>query len=99
MNTRSIKLIVIFIEVIIVVCSCIYIIRYTNDNKIASLDSWIDEVITDRRSKKDGFITKQDVAELLKITPDQAYSEIRKLVSEGKIYKYCGGKYTKYKLR
>ena len=55
MNTRSIKLIVIFIEVIIVVCSCIYIIRYTNDNKIASLDSWIDEVITDRRSKKDGF--------------------------------------------
>ena len=34
-----------------------------------------------------------------KITPDQAYSEIKKLVSEGKIYKYCGGKYTKYKLR
>ena len=48
---------------------------------------------------EDGFITKQDVAELLKVTPDQAYSEIKKLVSEGKIYKYFGGKYTKYKLR
>lgn len=48
---------------------------------------------------QDGFITKHDVAELLKITLDQAYSEIKKLVSKGKIYKYCGGKYTKYKLR
>ncbi|MCR4892136.1 MAG: putative DNA binding domain-containing protein [Lachnospiraceae bacterium] len=57
------------------------------------------EMIMRLAQTQDGFITKQDVAELLKITPDQAYSEIKKLVSEGKIYKYCGGKYTKYKLR
>ena len=57
------------------------------------------EMIIKLAQTQDGFITKQDVAELLKITPDQAYSEIKKLVSEGKIYKYCGGKYTKYKLR
>ena len=57
------------------------------------------EMIIKLAGAQDGFITKQDVAELLKITPDQAYSEIKKLVSEGKIYKYCGGKYTKYKLR
>lgn len=31
---------------------------------------------------QDGIITKQDVAELLMITPNQAYSEIKKLVSE-----------------
>ena len=47
---------------------------------------------------QDRIITKQDVAELLKITPEQAYSEIKKLVAAGKIYKYCGGKYAKYKL-
>ncbi len=57
------------------------------------------EMIIKLAGAQDGFITKQDVAELLMITPDQAYSEIKKLVSEGKIYKYCGGKYTKYKLR
>lgn len=57
------------------------------------------EMIIKLARAQDGFITKQDVAELLNITPDQAYSEIKKLVSEGKIYKYCGGKYTKYKLR
>ncbi len=57
------------------------------------------EMIIKLAGAQDGFITKQDVAELLKITPDQAYFEIKKLVSEGKIYKYCGGKYTKYKLR
>ena len=57
------------------------------------------EMIIKLAGAQDGFITKQDVAELLKITLDQAYSEIKKLVSKGKIYKYCGGKYTKYKLR
>ena len=47
---------------------------------------------------QDGIITKQDVAELLKITPHQAYIEITKPVKEEKMYKYCGGKYTKYKI-
>ena len=48
---------------------------------------------------QDGIITKQDVAELLKITPEQAYSEIKKLIEAEKIYKCYGGKYAKYKLR
>lgn len=69
-------------------------VRQTGIDKIA-----YPEMIIKLAGAQDGFITKQDVAELLKITPDQAYSEIKKLVSEGKIYKYCGGKYTKYKLR
>ena len=57
------------------------------------------EMIIKLAKMQDGFITKQDVAELLKITPEQAYSEIKKLVSEDKLYRYCGGKYTKYKLK
>ena len=57
------------------------------------------EMIIKLARTQDGIITKQDVAELLKITPDQAYSEIKKLVEAGKIYKFCGGKYAKYKLR
>ena len=68
-------------------------VRQTGIDKIA-----YPEMIIKLAQTQDGFITKQDVAELLKITPDQAYSEIKKLVSDGKIYKYCGGKYTKYKL-
>ena len=57
------------------------------------------EMIIKLARTQDGIITKQDVAELLKLTPDQAYSEIKKLVEAGKIYKFCGGKYAKYKLR
>ena len=56
------------------------------------------EMIIKMAKTQDGFITKQDVAELLKITPEQAYSEIKKLVEKGKVYKYQGGKYTKYRL-
>ncbi|MCR5147445.1 MAG: putative DNA binding domain-containing protein [Eubacterium sp.] len=56
------------------------------------------EMIIKLARTQDGFITKQDVAELLSLTPEQAYSEIKKLVKEGRIYKYFGGKYTKYKL-
>lgn len=56
------------------------------------------EMIIKLARTQDGIITKQDVAELLKISPEQAYYEIKKLVETGKIYKYCGGKYTKYKL-
>ena len=69
-------------------------VRQTGIDKVA-----YPEMIIKLAQTQDGFITKQDVAELLNITPDQAYSEIKKLVSKGKIYKYCGGKYTKYKLR
>ncbi|WP_408069668.1 RNA-binding domain-containing protein [Butyrivibrio sp. JL13D10] len=57
------------------------------------------EMIMKLAKTQDGIITKQDVSELLKITPDQAYSEIKKLVKEDKLYRMCGGKYTKYKVK
>jgi Predicted transcriptional regulator containing an HTH domain and an uncharacterized domain shared with the mammalian protein Schlafen len=56
------------------------------------------EMIIKLARTQDGIITKQDVAELLKISPEQAYSEIKKLVEAGKMTKYCGGKYAKYRL-
>lgn len=68
-------------------------VRQTGIEKVA-----YPEMILKLARTQDGFITKQDVADLLKITPDQAYSEIKKLVTDGKLYKYCGGKYTKYKI-
>ncbi len=57
------------------------------------------ELIIKLANTQGGFVTKQDVAELLKITPQQAYSEIKKLINEKRMYKFCGGKYTKYKLK
>ena len=69
-------------------------VRQTGIEKVA-----YPEMILKLARTQDGFITKQDVADLLKITPDQAYSEIKKLVADGKLYKYCGGKYTKYKVK
>jgi len=68
-------------------------VRQTGIEKVA-----YPEMILKLARTLDGFITKQDVADLLKITPDQAYSEIKRLVADGKLYKYCGGKYTKYKV-
>ena len=68
-------------------------VRQTGIEKVA-----YPEMILKLAKTQDGFITKQDVADLLMITPDQAYSEIKKLVADGKLYKYCGGKYTKYRL-
>lgn len=56
------------------------------------------EMIMKLARTQDGIVTKQNVAELLMITPDQAYVEIKKLIADGKLYKYCGGKYTKYKI-
>ena len=69
-------------------------VRQTGIDKVA-----FPELIIKLANTQDGYITKQDVAELLKITPQQAYSEIKKLIKEGKIYKFCGGKYTKYKVK
>lgn len=68
-------------------------VRQTGIEKIA-----YPEMILKLARTQDGVITKQDVAELLMITPVQAYSEIKKLVAEGRLYKLCGGKYTKYKV-
>lgn len=55
-------------------------VRQTGIEKVA-----YPEMILKLASTQAGFITKQDVADLLKITPDQAYSEIKKLVANGKL--------------
>lgn len=68
-------------------------VRQTGIDKVA-----YPEMIIKLARTQDGIVTKQDVADLLKITPEQAYSEIKKLVEAGKLYKYCGGKYAKYKV-
>ena len=47
---------------------------------------------------QDGIITKQDVIELLKVNPSQAYTVIKKLQAEGRLKLLCGGKYSKYKV-
>ena len=46
---------------------------------------------------QDGIITKQDVIELLKVSPSQAYAVIKELQKMGKLELLCGGKYAKYK--
>lgn len=56
------------------------------------------ELVLKLAGTQDGIITKQDVAELLNITPAQAYDVICKLRKEGKIELLCGGKYARYKL-
>lgn len=47
---------------------------------------------------QDGIISKQDVADLLKVSAAQAYSVIKKLQQEGKLELLYGGKYAKYKI-
>ena len=56
------------------------------------------ELVLKLARTQDGIITKQDICDLLKITPSQAYSLIKKLQKENKIYLLNGGKYTKYKV-
>lgn len=56
------------------------------------------ELVLKLARTQNGIITKQDICDLLKITPSQAYSLIKKLQKENKIYLLNGGKYTKYKV-
>jgi len=47
---------------------------------------------------QNGIISKQDVTELLNVTPTQAYTIIKKLQNEGKLERICSGKYAKYRV-
>ena len=55
------------------------------------------ELVIKLAETQNGIITKQDVIELLKVTPTQAYAVIKKLQQAGKIELLCGGRYSKYK--
>lgn len=57
------------------------------------------ELIIKLAKQQDGFISKEDVADLLKITDVQAYFQIKKLLSEGKLVVNRKGKYANYKLK
>ncbi len=56
------------------------------------------ELVMKLAATQNGVITKQNVAELLKVTPQQAYTVIQKLKQEGMLELVCGGKYAKYKM-
>lgn len=71
-------------------------IQYVRQSDIDSIR--YPEMIIKLASTQSGIITKQNVAELLKVTPNQAYSYIKKLQKEGKLELVQGGKYSKYRL-
>ena len=56
------------------------------------------ELVMKLANTQNGVITKQDVVELLKVTPSQAYAVIKKLQAEGRLELLCGGKYSKYRV-
>ena len=71
-------------------------IQYVRQTDIDSIR--YPELVLKLARTQNGIITKQDICELLKITPSQSYSLIKKLQRENKIYLLNGGKYTKYKI-
>lgn len=71
-------------------------IQYVRQSDIESIR--YPEMIIKLANTQNGIVTKQNVAELLKVTPNQAYSYIKKLQKEGKLELMQGGKYSKYKL-
>ena len=70
-------------------------IQYVRQTDIDSIR--YPELVMKLVETQNGIITKQDVIELLKVTPAQAYAVIKKLQQAGKLELLCGGKYSKYK--
>ena len=71
-------------------------IQYVRQTDIDSIR--YPELVMKLANTQNGIITKQDVIELLKVTPSQAYAVIKKLQAEGRLELLCGGKYSKYKV-
>ena len=71
-------------------------IQYVRQTDIDSIR--YPELVMKLANIQNGIITKQDVIELLKVTPSQAYTVIKKLQAEGRLELLCGGKYSKYKV-
>jgi ATP-dependent DNA helicase RecG len=70
-------------------------IQYVRQTDIDSIR--YPEMVMKLAETQNGVITKQDVVELLKVTPSQAYAVIKKMQKEGKLELLCSGKYSKYK--
>lgn len=71
-------------------------IQYVRQTDINSIR--YPELVMKLAKTQNGIITKQDVIELLKVTPSQAYAVIKKLQKDGQLELLCGGKYSKYKV-
>lgn len=70
-------------------------IQYVRQTDIDSIR--YQELVMKLAETQDGIITKQDVIELLKVSPSQAYAVIKELQKMGELELLCGGKYAKYK--
>lgn len=56
------------------------------------------ELVIKLGNQQNGIVHKQDVVELLHITPSQAYAVLKKLVAEGKLTSSGTGRYAYYKV-
>ena len=71
-------------------------IKYVRQTDIDSIRR--PELIMKLAETQQGIITKQDVMDLFKISPAQAYSLLKQLKNENKITLLNGGKYARYKI-
>ena len=71
-------------------------IRYVRQTDIDSIRR--PELIMKLAETQQGIITKQDVMDLFKISPAQAYSLLKQLKNENKITLLNGGKYARYRI-
>jgi len=71
-------------------------IKYVRQTDIDSIRR--PELIMKLAETQQGIITKQDVIDLFKISPAQAYSLLKQLKNENKITLLNGGKYARYKI-
>ena len=71
-------------------------IQYVRQTDIDSIR--YPELVMKLAHTQNGIISKQDVTELLNVTPTQAYTIIKKLQNEGKRERICSGKYAKYRM-
>uniref|UniRef100_I5ATY5 Putative transcriptional regulator with HTH domain n=1 Tax=Eubacterium cellulosolvens (strain ATCC 43171 / JCM 9499 / 6) TaxID=633697 RepID=I5ATY5_EUBC6 len=71
-------------------------IQYVRQTDIDSIR--YPELIMKLARTQNGIITKQNIIELLNISPSQAYALIKQLQNEKKITLLNGGKYAKYKI-
>jgi ATP-dependent DNA helicase RecG len=56
------------------------------------------ELVMKLARTQNGIITKQNIIDLLNVTPSQAYKIIKQLQNENKIMLLNGGKYAKYQI-
>lgn len=56
-------------------------------------------LVMELAEKKDGNITREDVIELLKVSPDQAYKILRTMADKGKLVLEGRGRAARYRIK